>query len=188
MGTGLAFHFIRPLCLSLFCALYIDPFMATMIQDEYWDIYLNRVDTGIEALKAWARGKDKAMMLLRGGDVYTRLDRLAGIIQTINGLDGAALPGLRRAGFMVNDQGITLLVTDPSMLNRELVEEAFLLAQALSGSGFCMSGRSTAAPGRGVKVLVIILMVLFMGFVIGVMIVGIFKVKIAPVLSVWGLN
>jgi hypothetical protein len=184
-GTGLAFRFIRPLSLSLFSAVNIDPFTAETIPDEYRDIYLKRVDTGIVALKAWAGEKDKATVLLRGSNVYTGLERLARLVQGIN---SAGLPGLRRAGFMVNDHGVTLLVTEPALLNREFVEEAFLLAQVLSGSGFGKSYGSAKAESHGLKVLAMILLVLFMGFIIAVMIAGIFKVKITPVLSLWGFH
>jgi hypothetical protein len=188
MGTGLVFRFIRPLSVSLFCALDIDPFTAMTIRDEYRDIYLKRIDTGIMGLKAWAGDRGKAMMLLRGGDVYAHLERLAGLVAGINGFDDAALPDLRRAGFMVNDQGITLLVAEPAMLNREIVEEAFLLAQVLSSSGFGMPGGLVRVESHGFKVLAMILLVLFMGFIIGVMITGIWKLKLTPVLSVWGLD
>lgn len=184
-GTGLVFRFIRPLSLSLFCALHIDSFTAETIQDEYRDIYLNRVDTGIAVLKAWAGEKDKAMMLLRGGDVYVRLGGLAGLIQGIN---EAGLPGLRRAGFMVNDQGVTLLVTEPAMLNRELVEEAFLLCQVLSGSAFGKPGGSAREDRRGFKVLAMIFLVLFLGFIIGVMITGILKLKTPPNTILMGIE
>jgi hypothetical protein len=187
-GTGLVFRFIRPLTLSFFCVVNIDPFTAETISDEYRDIYLKRIDTGIEALKAWAGDKDKAMMLLRGGDVYTRLEHLVGLIQTINGIGGAGPAGLRRAGFMVNDQGVALLVEEPAMLSRELVDEVYLLAQTLSGSGFGIPGGSFTVKSQGFKVLVMILVVLFMGFIIGVIIAGIFKLKITPIFSVWGLN
>lgn len=184
-GAALVFRFIRPLTLSLFCAVNIDPFTTETTPDEYRDIYLKRVNTGIEGLKAWAGEKDKATMLLRGGNVYTGLELLARLVQGIN---SAGLPGLRRAGFMVNDHSVTLLVTEPALLNREFVEEAFLLAQVLSSSGFGKSGGSEKAESPGLKVLAMILLVLFMGFIIAVMIAGIFKVKITPVLSLWGFH
>jgi hypothetical protein len=187
MGTGLAFRFIRPLSLSLFCSLNIEPFTATTIQDEYRDIYLKRFDTGIEALKAWAGEKDKALMLIRGGDIYSRLEGLVGLIQAINEINRTSLAGLRRAGFVVNDEGVILLVKEPAMLNRELMDGAFLLAQAFSGSGFGMPRGSSKVESQGLKVLAMILVFLFMGFIIAVMIAGIFKLKISPVLSIWGL-
>lgn len=185
LGTGLTFRFIRPLSLSLFCSFHIDSFAATTIQDEYRDIYLKRVDTDIEDLKAWSGEKDKAMMLLRGGDVNTHLEHLTGLVQ---GGDREGLPGLRRAGFMVSDQGVSLFVTKSAMLNRELVDEAFLLTQALSGSGLGMPGGAARAESHGLKVLAMIFLILFMGFIIGVMIVGIFKLKITPILSILALN
>lgn len=185
IGTAFSLRLVRSLSLPLFGAFHIDPFASTIIADEYRDIYLKRVDAGIVGLKVWSSDQDKAMMLLQSGDVGTRLESLTTLLQRIN---STTLPGLPRAGFMVNDQVITLLVTDPAMLDRELVEGAFLLDQGLSGSGFGKPGGLVSAENRGSKVLAMMLLVLFMGFIIGVMVMGILKLKLPPVLSVWGLN
>ncbi len=189
LGTGLSFRFMRPLSFPFFCALNVDPFAATMIRDEYRDIYQKRIETGIDTLKAWAGEKDKATLFLQSGDVRTRLERLAGLVLRSSGMENhAGLPGLPRAGFMINERGISLLVKEPVMLNHELVEAAFGLCRTFSGSGFTLPGRSVVTRGRGLKVWAIMLLLLFMGFIVGVMIMGILKIKIFPLLSVWGLN
>lgn len=184
LGAGLSFRFMRPLSFPFFCALNVDPFAATMIRDEYRDIYLKRIETGIDALKTWAGDKDKATRLLQSGDVHACLARLAGLVLGGSGMDDAGLPGLRRAGFMINDRGMSLLVKDPVMLKHELVEAAFELCHAFSGSGFTMPGRFVVTRGRGLNVWAIMLLILFMGFIVGVMIMGILKIKIFPLLSV----
>ncbi len=188
LGTGLIFRFMRPLSFPFFCVLNVDPFAATAIRDEYRDIYLKRVDTGIDTLKAWAGGKDKATRFLQSGDVRTCLERLASLVLRSGGIDDTGLPGLRRTGFVINDRGASLLVKEPVMINRELAEAAFELCRAFSGSSFTLPGRSVVTRGRGLKVWAIMLLLLFMGFIVGAMFTGILKIKIVPLLSVWGLN
>jgi len=170
LGRRLTFSFTRPLGLSLFCASGIDFFSAAPVADEFRDIYLKRIDTGIAGLKAWAKEADKAMMFLRGGDVVTHLVHLTGHVKEINERDSANLPGLRRMGFMINDQGMTLLVTEPSLLTREVVEEAFLISQALSVSGHGVPGGSKTPDGPFFTGIMIFLVIAFIGFIIGVMI------------------
>jgi len=170
LGRRLTFSFIRPLDLTLFCAFGIDAFSSTPVADEFRDIYLNRVDTDIAGLKAWAKETDKATMLLRGGDVAAQLGELTDCARAINELDSTNLPGLRRVGFMVNNQGITLYVTEPSLLTRELIEEAFRLSQALSAAGYGMPGGSKKPAGPFFRGIVIILVIAFIGFIMGGMI------------------
>jgi len=175
LGTRLTFSFTRPLTLSLFCASGIDIFSASPVADEFRDIYLKRIDTGITDLKAWAKETDKAMMLLRGGDAATHLEHLADHFRAINERDHANLPGLRRGGFMVNDQGVTLFTTASSLLTRELIEEAFRLSQALSAAGYGMPGRSKTSDGALIRGVMILLVIAFVGFIMGVMILGLLQ-------------
>ncbi len=185
IGAALAFRFLHPLPFSLFSTFHLESFTTTEISDAYRDIYLEKIDAGVAGMKTWSREKDKTMMLLRSGDVGAHLKSLTDLLQRI---DEASLPGLPRAGFVINDQGITLCVKDAALLDRELVERAYLLCRAVSGAGFGRPVGAVATEGRALKILATAFLVLFLGFIIGMMIMGILKMNISTLLSVRGLN
>lgn len=183
LGTSITFPFKRPLALSLFCAVNIAPFAATEIRDEYRDIYLKRVDTGVEVLKTWAKDKDKAGFLLRSGDVHEHLVRLSVYVQKINRSGAEDLNGLRQSGFVINDREVTLMVTNPAFLTRDIIEETYDLAQVLSGAGFGRSASVMPFERKGIILLAMVLLISFLLFILGAMIAGIFGLELTPFLN-----
>lgn len=185
LGRRLAFSFIRPLHLALFCAFDIDAFSSAPVADEYRDVYLKRIDTGVADLKAWAKEGNQAGMLLLAGDVAVRLQRLTGHVKAINQHVGANLPGLRRAGFMINDHEVVLFVTEPSLLTRELVDDACQLSQALSGFGYGAPGESKRPEGLFCRRVAIFLAIALIGFILGTMILKLLQREGVPYFGGW---
>ena len=177
LGIRVTFHFVRSLAASLFSAYRINPYTSQTIPDAYRDVYLQRIETEIAEMKLWAGNRDKAGRVLRGGDVPTRLARLCAVVDAGGNGTEQGVHDLPPPGFMINDRGVSVFVGEASTMTRELLDAVYDLAQVLDAAGDPDPGPAPTLKHGGPNIPVIILWVLFMIFIMGMIMAGIFEIE-----------
>ena len=107
----------------------------------------------------------------------TRLARLCAVVDARGNGTEQGFPNLPPPGFMINDRGVSVFAGEASTMTRELLDAAYDLAQVLDAAGDPGTGMAPTLKHGGPNIPVIILWVLFMIFIMGMMMAGIFEIE-----------